>query len=226
MKAMILAAGRGERMRPLTDQCPKPLLRAGGKSLIVWQIERLVAAGITDIVINYAYHGEQIEAALGTGAGLGASITYSPEVVALETAGGVANALGLLGESPFMVVSADIYVECDYRQLATQANELVGGVSASLWMVNNPVWHPAGDFALIDNYLDLRGSPRLTYANLGVFRPSFFADVARGDRVPMRPLFTKAIAARAVKGFLYRGVWDNIGTPAQLSELDARLSSL
>lgn len=226
MKAMILSAGRGERMRPLTDHCPKPLLLAGGKPLIVWQIERLVAAGITDIVINYADQGAQFVQVLGTGADFGASIDYSPEVVALETAGGVANALNLLGESPFIVVSADIYVECDYRQLAAQAAELVDGVSASLWMVNNPVWHPEGDFALIDDYLNVHATPKLTYANLGVFRPSFFAGVARGERMPMRPLFAKAIAERAVKGAYYQGVWDNIGTPAQLSELDARLRSL
>jgi N-acetyl-alpha-D-muramate 1-phosphate uridylyltransferase len=224
MKAMILAAGRGERMRPLTDHTAKALLPVGGKPLIVWQIERLVAAGITGIVINHAHLGAQIEAALGDGSGFGARITYSPEVMALETAGGVVNAMPLLGEHPFIVVSADIYAECDYRALATQGQAVVGdGASAYLWMVDNPAWHPEGDFAFIDGHLHLQGVPRLTYANLGVFHPSFFADVERGTKLPMLPLFKKAIADKSIRAACYEGVWDNIGTPAQLAALDTLL---
>ena len=159
---MILAAGRGERMRPLTDTCPKPLLSVGGKPLIIWQIERLVAAGITDLVINHAHLGEQIEAALGDGRRFGAHIAYSPEREALETAGGVANALHLLGAAPFLVVSADIYCECDYRRMIESAGQVDERTPAFLWMVDNREWHPQGDFALRDGVLHLDGEPRLT----------------------------------------------------------------
>ncbi len=221
MKAMILAAGRGERMRPLTDHCPKPLLPVGGKPLIVWQIERLVAAGIDELVINHAHLGEQIEAALGDGRRFGAHIVYSPESEALETAGGVANALHLLGEAAFLVVSADIYCDCDYRQLIDA--QFDPATQAFLWMVDNRPWHPDGDFALRDGLLHLDGEPRLTYSNLGIFRPEFFAGVAPGTRLPLRPLFDQAIAAGCIGGARLDGLWDNIGTPAQLEMLDAEL---
>ena len=223
MKAMILAAGRGERMRPLTDACPKPLLAVGGKPLISWQVERLVAAGITELVINHAHLGRQIEAALGDGSIFGARIAYSAETSALETAGGVALALPLLGSAPFLVGSADSYVECDYRLLADCAAALEDGTHAYLWMVANREWHPGGDFALVDGYLRASGEPRLTYSNLGVFRPEFFAGLVPGTRLPMRPLLDGAIAAAKIKAARYDGLWENIGTPQQLLDLNDRL---
>jgi len=223
MKAMILAAGRGERMRPLTDHTPKALLPVDGKPLIVWQIERLVRASITELVINHAHLGAQIETALGNGSQFGANIRYSPENPALETAGGVVNALPLLGHEPFLVISADIYVECDYRMLASQATELNDGTLAYLWMVDNPDWHAHGDFALVGDKLHLDGRTRLTYSNLGLFHPDFFVEVEPGTKFPMLPLFRKAIAAGRIKGARYSGLWDNIGTPAQLEALDHAL---
>lgn len=223
MKAMILAAGRGERMRPLTDACPKPLLKVGGKPLIVWQIERLVAAGITELVINHAHLGRQIEEALGDGARYGARIAYSPEGEALETAGGIVKALPLLGPAPFLVVSADIYTPCDYRLLMQQAAALEDGTLAYLWLVDNREWHPRGDFALIDGYLSVDAEPRLTYSNLGIYRPEFFSGIVTGTKLPMLPLLKRAISAGKVRGARYAGLWENIGTPAQLAALDAAL---
>lgn len=226
MKAMILAAGRGERMRPLTDHTPKPLLAVGGKPLIVWQIERLAAAGIRDLVINHAHLGAQIEAALGNGARWGVRITYSPEQEALETAGGIAHALPLLGDAPFLVVSADIYCPCDYRALLDGV-QLTGEDLACLWMIANPPWHPAGDFALRDGRLHLDGDDkakaRLTYANFGLFHPAMFAGIAPGSRLPLRPLLDVLIPAGRIRGAVFDAVWENLGTPAQLAELDARL---
>lgn len=225
MKAMILAAGRGERMRPLTDACPKPLLQAGGKPLIVWQIERLAAAGITDLVINHAHLGSQIEATLGDGSRYGARIIYSREAEALESAGGVVQALHLLGPSPFLIVSADIYVECDYRRLAESVAMLEDGALALLWLVANPAWHARGDFALVDGLLHIDREPRLTYSNIGIFHPSFFAGIEPGTKYPLLPLFNRAIAAGMVKGAVLGGLWDNIGTPRQLAALDEALKN-
>lgn len=223
MKAMILAAGRGERMRPLTDTRPKPLLEVCGKPLIVWQIERLVAAGITELVINHAHLGQQIETTLGDGGRYGARIAYSPETEALESAGGVVKALHLLGPSPFLIVSADIYVESDYRRLVESVLPLQDGILACLWMVANPEWHARGDFVLSDGLLRLDGDPRLTYSNIGVFHPTFFAGVEPGTKYPLLPLFNRAIASGRVKGAVLGGMWDNIGTPPQLAALDSLL---
>lgn len=223
MKAMILAAGRGERMRPLTDACPKPLLMVGGKALIVWQIERLVAAGITELVINHAHLGQQIEEALGDGARFGAHIVYSAEAEALEVAGGVVKALELLGPAPFLLVSADIYTECDYTLLAKTQALLGKDTLAYLWMVTNREWHPRGDFALIDGFLRLDAEPRLTYSNLGIYRPEFFSGIVPGTKIPLLPLLQQAIAAGKIKGARFDGLWDNIGTPVQLAALDAAL---
>lgn len=222
MKAMILAAGRGDRMRPLTDTVPKPLLPVGGKPLIVWQIERLAAAGVTELIINHAHLGAQIEATLGDGARHGVCIRYSPEREALETAGGIALALPLLGDQPFLVVSADIYCECDYRALL-DGMRLDADALAYLWMVDNPPWHPGGDFALRDGRLHLDGGPKLTYGNFGVFRPELFAGIVPGTKLPLRPLFDAAIPAGRVQGARLDAMWDNLGIPAQLTELDALL---
>lgn len=220
--AMILAAGRGARMRPLTDSVPKPLLEVAGKPLIVWQIERLAAAGMTDLVINHAHLGAQIEAALGDGARFGVRIAYSPEAEALETAGGIRQALPLLGDQPFFVVSADIHCACDYRQLLGDLR-LADDALACLWMVANPPWHPGGDFALREGRLHLDGEPRLTYANFGLFRPAMFAEIAPGTKLPLRPLLDAAIPDGRIQGARLDAVWDNLGTPDQLAELDARL---
>ncbi|MBV2234568.1 MAG: nucleotidyltransferase family protein [Sterolibacterium sp.] len=230
MKAMILAAGRGERMRPLSDHTPKPLLPVGGKPLIVWQIERLASAGIRNIVINHAHLGAQIESALGDGAQFGVQITYSPETEALETAGGIRQALPLLGDAPFLVVSGDVYCDCDYRQLLEQT-PLAEDALACLWMVDNPAWHVAGDFVLREGRLqlvsadDTTDAPRLTYANFGLFRAALFATVAPGQKLPLRPLLDALMPAGRIQGARLDAatLWENLGTPAQLAALDARL---
>jgi N-acetyl-alpha-D-muramate 1-phosphate uridylyltransferase len=221
---MILAAGRGERMRPLTDHTPKPLLTAGGKTLIAWQIARLAAAGLTDIVINHAHLGEQIEAALGDGRSLGVDIVYSREARALETAGGVVNAMHLLGQEPFAVVSADIYTEYDYTRLAAAAASLASGNRLGhIVLVDNPAFHPRGDFALAGDRVMRDGANRYTYANIAVYLPQFFASVTRGTKAPTLPLWLDAIDAGRLGGEHYGGVWDNIGTPEQLAALDHSL---
>lgn len=226
MKAMILAAGRGERMRPLTDHTPKPLLQVGGKPLIVWHLERLAAAGFNHVVINHAHLGTEIEAALGDGSQFNISILYSPEPEGpLETAGGVIKALPLLGREPFFVVSGDIYVECDYRGLASIGSQLAGNTTAFMWMVDNPPWHAAGDFAICDGRLTLHGQTKLTYANIGVFSPAFFSGFEAGTKLPMSPLFKRAIATGSIRADRYTGMWDNIGNPEQLRALDALLRS-
>lgn len=225
---MILAAGRGERMRPLTDTCPKPLLEVGGKALIVWQIERLVAAGVTDIVVNHAHLGALIEARLGNGRQFGAHIQYSAEPAgALETAGGVVKALPLLGNEPFILVSGDIYTDCDFRILRNASATLKRhDALAWLLMVDNPPFHPEGDFALLaDGCLSDSAMPRLTYSNLGLFSPQFFADVASGERKPMLPLFREAMSHQRLYGERYAGTWHNLGTPQQLQALDQELHS-
>lgn len=223
MKAMILAAGRGERMRPLTDRTPKPLLDVGGKPLIVWHLERLAAAGFRDVVINHAHLGRQIEDALGNGSRFGLSIVYSPEPDgALETGGGVVQALSLLGSQPFLVISGDIYVECDYGSLL---RPLSAKATALMWMVENPSWHAKGDFAIRDGKLALEGEPKLTYANIGIFAPAFFAGVEPGTRLPMFPLFKRGITAGTIDAARFAGLWDNLGNIEQLRSLDTLLRS-
>lgn len=220
MKAMILAAGRGERMRPLTDHTPKPLLMAGGKPLIVWHLERLAAAGFRDIVINHAHLGAQIEAALGDGSPWELRIAYSPEPPgALETAGGIATALPMLGGDPFLVVNGDVYCDWDFNQARQLAS-----VSAHLVMVANPAHHAGGDFSLDgDRVIYATGEQTLTYAGIGVFSPSFFADVKPGSIMKLRPLLDAAIAAGTLTGERYAGRWVDVGTPQRLAELDAEL---
>ncbi|WP_319240939.1 N-acetylmuramate alpha-1-phosphate uridylyltransferase MurU [uncultured Propionivibrio sp.] len=222
MKAMILAAGRGERMRPLTDTTPKPLLGAGGKALIVWHLERLAACGFRDIVINHAHLGEQIEAALGDGSRWGLSIRYSPEPPgALETAGGIAHALPLLGNAPFLVVNGDVWCDWDFRRAHALA-----GREAHLVFVDNPPQHPGGDFCLdgetVRTAADAIG-PTLTYAGTGVFAPAFFADVPDGAVMKLRPLLDAAIAGRRLTGEHHRGRWVDVGTPERLADLDRSL---
>ncbi|MDE2584941.1 MAG: nucleotidyltransferase family protein, partial [Betaproteobacteria bacterium] len=218
MRAMIRAAGRGERMRPLTDSCPKPLLPIGGKPLIVWHLERLAAAGFTEVIVNHAHLGEQIEAALGNGKIWGLDIAYSPEPPgALETAGGIAQALPLLGDEPFLVVNGDIYCDWDFRRARdlSLANDL-----AHLVLVPNPPQHPAGDFALAGTRVKDEGTPRHTFAGIGVYRPELFAGLTRGQPAKLAPLLRHAMADDQVNGELHQGRWEDVGTPERLGKLD------
>ena len=226
-RALILAAGRGERMRPLTDTLPKPLLEAGGKPLIAWQVERLVAGGFGDIVVNHAHLGEKIERALGDGRALGARIRYSREAEALETAGGIAQALELLGGEPFAVVSGDIYTTFDYASLAGRADAIARDPArtvAHFVMVDNPSWHAAGDDMGIRDGRIARGIERLTYGGIAVFHPGLFADLRRGEKLKLFPWVYRYVDEGRVSGERFTGVWDNIGTPEQLAALERRLA--
>lgn len=233
MLAMILAAGRGERMRPLTDHTPKPLLQVGGKALIVWHIERLVQAGITELVINHAHLGMQIEQALGDGSQFGAHIRYSNEGTALETAGGIANALHLLGEQPFAVVNGDVYCDYDFTHLPHCAAALANSTDmAHLVLVNNPEHNPSGDFCLSNqrvvptpSILNPQSSI-LTFSGIGLYRPALFDGIARGSAAPLAPLLRAQIAASKVSGEHHRGIWIDVGTPQRLQELDQQLRSV
>ena len=227
MRAMILAAGRGERMRPLTDHTPKPLLAVAGKPLIVWHIERLAQAGLCDIVINHAWLGERIEAALGDGSTWGVRIRYSPEPQALETAGGIAQALPMLGTQPFLVINADVWCDWQPAQAATIAARLDGRQrQAWLLMTDNPEHHPGGDFVLQGEQLrDTSAGRRLTFSGIGIYHPSLFATTPRGVPAPLAPLLRQAMARGAVLGQRHSGDWTDVGTPQRLAELDARVSS-
>lgn len=223
MKAMILAAGRGERMRPLTDHTPKPLLQAGGKPLIVWHIERLVHAGITDLVINHAHLGMQIEQALGDGNQFGARIHYSNEGTALETAGGIAFALHLLGEQPFAVVNGDIYCDYDFSRLPAHAATLATSPDlAHLILTNNPEHNLKGDFGLHGQRIT-DAAPKLTFSGIGLYKPQLFANTPRGTRAALAPLLREQIALGLVSGEHHRGLWMDIGTPQRLDDLDKLL---
>lgn len=225
MKAMILAAGLGTRMRPLTDHCPKPLLEAGGKPLVVHQIERLAAAGVVDIVINVSHLGHLIEARLGDGAAWGVRIRYSHEATPLETAGGILQALPWLGDQPFLLVNGDVWSECPLAELALP----VLPVLAHLVLVPNPVHHPTGDFGLVDGQVMPRDAQRtaLTFSGLSVLHPALFdpwRDKA-GQAVPLGRVLLPAIQAGQVSGECFEGYWLDVGTPARLEELRARLSA-
>ncbi|MEW6512934.1 MAG: N-acetylmuramate alpha-1-phosphate uridylyltransferase MurU [Pseudomonadota bacterium] len=221
MKAMILAAGRGERMRPLTDHTPKPLLPVAGKPLIIWHLERLARAGFHEVVINHAHLGDQIEALLGDGDAWNVSIRYSAEPQgALETAGGIANALPLLGHSPFLVINGDIF--CDWN-IARARDVLASNKLAHLVLVGNPPHHPDGDFSLDSGNVGAGGTARLTFSGIGIYRPEFFADIARGTPAKLAPLLNEAIAAGQVSGELHTGRWVDVGTPERLQALDIDL---
>lgn len=228
--AMIFAAGRGERMRPLTDTRPKPLLDVGGKPLIVWQIERLAQAGFTTIVVNHAWLGEQIEQTLGDGSRYGVRLAYSAESEALETAGGIAQALPLLetGGAPcvFAAVSGDVFCEFDYVRLREPAARLASSARPGmhLVMVPNPPFHQRGDFALnAAGQLSLEGAIRYTFGNIGVYDTRMFRDLRSGERRALTPYYRETIASGLASGELYEGRWENVGTPAQLQALDAQL---
>ena len=237
---MILAAGRGERMRPLTDVTPKPLLKVGGKPLIVWHLERLGKAGITEIVINHAHLGQQIEDTLKDGAKWGLHIQYSPEKTALETAGGIANAMHLLTENgtksePFLVVNGDTFTEFDFASLSQhikstalwantrEASIDIKNTRAHLVLVSNPPQHPNGDFAIANGLLKNTGEQMLTFSGVGVYHPDLFADVVIGQPAKLAPLLRKAIDSNAATAEYYQGVWHDIGTPERLKNLDKLL---
>ncbi len=227
MKAMILAAGRGERMRPLTDHTPKPLLPAGGKPLIVWQLERLARAGIREVIVNHAHLGESIEAALGTGARWGVSIRYSREGQALESAGGIALALDHFGNEPFLVVNGDVFCDFDLTTLSPVAAAMGADPVhvAHLVLVDNPAHHTEGDFTLSGTRVTPRttGVAALTFSGIGLYRPSLFAAVTPGTKAKLAPLLREAMLSHAVSGEHHRGYWLDVGTPERLAELDARL---
>lgn len=223
--ALILAAGRGERLRPLTDRVPKPLLAAGGKALIEWQVEKLVAGGFGDIVVNHAHLGQQIEEALGDGKRFGARIRYSPESPALETAGGIVQALPMLGDEPFAVVSADIHTEFPFASLRERIARLAPpprGPVAHFVLVDNPPWHPEGDMGLVDG-LVTRAKPWFNYGNIALFHPAPFREIAPGTWLKLFPWMYRFVEAGQVTGERFRGAWDNVGTAEQLQALDRRL---
>ena len=245
MRAMILAAGRGERMRPLTDHSPKPLLAVGGKPLIVWHLERLAAAGFHEVVINHAWLGQMIEDALGDGSRWGLRIRYSPEAVALETAGGIAQALPLLSQddTPFLVVNGDVWSDWEpaLAQDAT-ARMTQSGAQAWLLLVDNPAHNPKGDFRLApsgvlsDGKQPTNGSDpvdgtvestdaisALTFSGTAVYHPDLFRDLTPGEPAALAPLLRAAMLRNAVIGSHHDGVWVDVGTPARLAELDAQL---
>lgn len=217
---MILAAGRGERMRPLTDNLPKPLLKVAGKMLIEYHLEKLKAAQITEVVINHAWLGEKIEQALGDGSRYGLTIHYSPEVEALETAGGIINALPLLGNSEFIVINGDIF--CDY-ELSSLPSSLSG--LAHLLLVGNPEHHLEGDFALTNSgLLEQTGENKQTFSGIGVYHADLFKGYPRG-KLALAPILRKAMDQQQVTGEFYQGIWHDVGTPERLSELDLYLKN-
>jgi len=206
-------------MRPLTDYIPKALLSVGGKSLIQHQVERLVGAGFTEIVINHASFGEQIESLLGDGKAFGAAIQYSPEgAEPLETGGGMLRALPLLGPAPFVAVNADVWCDYPYSQLPRDPPAL-----AHLVLVDNPHHHPKGDFALVRGWVVLNQTPRLTFSGIGVYRPALF-DECEGGRFPLAMAIRMAAARGLVSGEHYRGAWVDVGTPERLARLKASMS--
>jgi N-acetyl-alpha-D-muramate 1-phosphate uridylyltransferase len=218
MKAMILAAGRGERMRPLTDHMPKPLLTVADKPLIVHTINQLVAAGFNDLVINHAHLGQQLEDALGNGQQFGASISYSPEAEALETAGGIIHALPLLGDEPFLVINGDIATDFPFVEL-----RFININLAHIILINNPEHNPNGDFGLDSTGLVTNDADRrFTFSGIGVYHPDLFKNVPPG-KSKLAPILRQGISEKQVTGELYPGFWMDIGTPERLQELDRRL---
>ncbi len=220
MKAMILAAGRGERMRPLTDHTPKPLLPVAGKPLLTYHLERLARAGVREVVINHAWLGAQIPAALGDGARWDLAIRYSDEgEAALETGGGIHKALPLLGDAPFLLMNGDIYCDLEWSALP----RLAEGDLAHLYLVPNPDHNPTGDFALASGRVQSDGDNKLTYGGVALFHPALFRD-CRPGHFSLVPLLKQAMQAGRVSGERFDGLWCDVGTPARLAALEARLS--
>jgi MurNAc alpha-1-phosphate uridylyltransferase len=227
---MILAAGRGERMRPLTDALPKPLLRVGGKALIEYHLQNLAQAGFRDIVINHAHLGQMIEAALGNGEHFGIRIHYSPEPAALETAGGIAQALPVLRagagkgqRQPFLAVNADIYCSMDFSTLLPVLHRMrdhPDSALAHLVLVDNPAHHMDGDFALESGRVTATGKEMFTFSGIGIYQPELFQDVVPGTVARLAPLLKEAMARERVSGQRYFGSWVDVGTPERLRLLD------
>jgi N-acetyl-alpha-D-muramate 1-phosphate uridylyltransferase len=227
LSAMILAAGRGERMRPLSDQTPKPLLPVGGKALIVWQIEALERAGFRDLVINASHQAAQLTDYLQDGSKWGVRIQWSIEATPLETAGGIATASPLLPAGPALIVSADIWTNFDYSTLTARAEAMSRDPETPrvhLVMVPNPTYHPVGDFVLQDGMLHAEGGTKLVYGNIGLHDIALFRDLPRGVPLRLLPLWREWMARGMVSGERFDGAWANVGTPADLSALDAQLS--
>lgn len=221
MRAMLLAAGRGERLRPITDSVPKPLVPVGGRPLIAWHLAALARAGIREVVINLSWLGGQLRAALGDGSRYGVSITWSDEgPVPLETGGGIFRAVPLLGAGPFLVVNADIWTDIDFATL-----RIAAGALAHLVLVPNPAHNARGDFGLDGDLVVSRDTERFTYSGVGLYRAEFFAG-ATGERFPLLPLLNRAIAAGRLTGELHRGAWSDVGTAERLAQLEARLAAL
>lgn len=216
--AMLLAAGRGERLRPITDTLPKPLVEIAGKPLIVYHLEALARAGVSNVVINLSWLGEKIRTALGDGGRYGVRIAYSEEgPVPLETGGGIHRALPLLGPAPFLVVNADVWTDMDLNRIPALDED----ADARLMLAPNPPHHSRGDFGLEGDRVVERDTERFTYTGIGIYRPGLFAGCAPG-KFPLLPLLKRAIAARRLRGELYRGEWLDIGSPDRLAWLDAR----
>ena len=222
MKAMLLAAGRGERLRPLTDALPKALVQAGGKPLIVWHLERLAAGGCREAVINVSHLGEQIASALGDGARWGLRIAYSREAEALDTAGGIAQALPLLGEAPFLLVNADIWCDYDFSKLR---NFVLGARLSHLVLAPNPPHRPEGDFTLQAGSVGNGAAPRYTYTGIAVMSPALVAGVPRGTKAPLAPLLRAAAGKGLLSGELHEGAWHDVGTRERLAALETMLAS-
>jgi len=218
---MVLAAGRGERLRPLTDTLPKPLVVVGGRPLISWHLAALARAGVREVVVNLSWLGEQLRAALGDGREFGVAIRYSEEgPVPLETGGGILRALPLLGPEPFLVVSADVWTDIDFAGVHLEPDAL-----AHLVLIPNPPHHPRGDFGLEGELVVSAAHERFTYANVGLYRPEFFAGCT-AVRFPLLEPLNRAIAARRVRGELHRGQWCDVGTPERLAALNAKLAAV
>lgn len=222
MKAMILAAGRGERMRPLTDTLPKPLLQVGAEPLIGWHLRRLRAAGFSEIVINHAWLGEKIETTLGDGRQYGVQIHYSPETEGgLETAGGIATALPLLGSDPFLVINGDVLTDIDFSQAHEIAKNLsASSIQAHLWLVDNPEHHPQGDFGLSETGR-VEASPArqsFTFSGCGVYHPALFADTPPHTHAKLAPLLREAMNQQRILGSHHRGLWLDVGTVERLEQ--------
>ena len=231
-KALIFAAGRGERLRPLTDTIPKPLLRAGQKSLIEYQLEALIGAGFHNIVINVAWLGAAIQTALGNGARYGCRIEYSVENVALETVGGIVQALPKLGAQPFATISADVFTNYEYTKLVAVCAHIRANPNqhvAHFVLANNPPFHPEGDFAIRNNLATRQTDaqhPRLNYAGIAVWHPAVFKGCMRGQKMKLFPWADQFLSAQQVTAEHHRGVWDNIGTAAELNALNERLNEV
>lgn len=219
---MILAAGRGERLRPLTDTIPKAMVHAGGRPLIAWHLERLAANGCREAVINISHLGERIVDGIGDGSRYGLRIVYSREPEPLETAGGIAHARALLGEAPFLLVNADIYCEIDFTALLGHS---LGKRLAHLVLIPNPPHRSGGDFALDDRLVGNGAGARYTYAGVAVMSPVLVSGIKPDEKAPLAPLLRAAAERKLISGELYQGVWQDVGTRERLAELEAHLAS-